>query len=161
MTLSDLRTHHSTYIENLFTHRLLYDLARFLAVRSTPLLLTTLRSEIDDSGIDVVLKLASVTRFVQLKTKSNKTNGIYAVKRTLGGTPGGCVIWIHYNPLTLEPSSYSMFGGRANSLMQSLDDYPTTTKKGSKVRQGYVNIRFGQANYQHIDLDKLVDLLFW
>jgi len=54
-----------------------------------------------------------------------------------------------------------MFGGRANSLMQSLDDYPTTTKKGSKVRQGYVNIRFGQANYQHIDLDKLVDLLFW
>jgi len=68
----DLRTHHSTYVEKLFTHRFLYDISRCLAVRPTPLLLTTLRSEIDDSGIDLVLKLSAVTCFVQLKTRVKK-----------------------------------------------------------------------------------------
>src|SRR5208283_6067006 len=54
MISSDFLAKNSTYIENLMRHRFVYDVSRLLLLRMEPELVTVLRSEVDDAGVDLV-----------------------------------------------------------------------------------------------------------
>ena len=127
-------------------------------------MVTVLRSEVDDAGVDLVMTLGSVTRQIQMKTLAKMTtNNPYSVAESLGGLIGGCVVWICYDRETFEPTRYHLMGGRGNTPMCDLTAFPQATKKknGKKVvREGYRSIRIRDAEFRSLGLEELTAVLF-
>lgn len=105
--------HRSTYVEQALELGFLGDLMRALWERGIRTL-EVLRADIDAWGYDVVLSVGVETRYVQLKsrvcggkTASLKLNGRLEEK------PGGCLVWIEYDPLTLRFTGFGWLGGAA------------------------------------------------
>ena len=164
MISSDFLAANSSYIENLMRHRFVYDVSRLLLLRKEPELVTVLRSEVDDAGVDLVMTFRHITRQIQMKTLAKATtNNPYSVAESLSGIPGGCVVWMCYNREDLHPTGYHLMGGRGNWPMQDLRPFPQATKKknGVKVaRPGYRNIKIKEANFRSVSLEQLVETLF-
>jgi hypothetical protein len=127
-------------------------------------MVTVLRSEVDDAGVDLVMTLGSVTRQIQMKTLAKATtNNPYSVAESLGGLIGGCVVWICYDRESFEPTRYHLMGGRGNTPMRDLAVFPVAKKKknGKKVaREGYRSIRIRDAEFRNLGLDDLVTVMF-
>jgi hypothetical protein len=164
MITPDFLSNNSNYLENLMRHRFIYDVSRLLLLRQEPELVTVLRSEVDDAGVDLVMTLHSVTRQIQMKTLAKaKTNNPYSVAESLSEIAGGCVVWMCYDRETLKPTMYHLMGGRGNAFLQDLKQFPQATKNGKngKVpRLGYRNIKIKDANYRRLNLEQLVKNLF-
>ncbi len=164
MISSDFLAQNSTYIENLMRHRFTYDVSRLLLLRQEPELVTVLKAEVDDAGVDLVLTFRKITRQIQMKTLAKKTtNNPYSVAEALGGLAGGCVLWVCYDRETLKPTGYHLMGARGDAPMQELDQFPQATKKknGKKVsRAGYRNIKIKDADFRNLTLSDLVGILF-
>ncbi len=150
MISSDFVAENSAYIENLMRHCFIYDVSRLLLLKQEPELVTVLRSEVDDAGVDLVMTFHTVTRQIQMKTLSKATTpNPYSVAESLSGIVGGCVVWTCYDRETLKPTHYHMMGGRGNAPMRDLMQFPQAFKKknGVKVpRDGYRSIRIGDAD---------------
>ncbi len=164
MISSDFVAENSAYIENLMRHRFIYDVSRQLLRRQEPELVTVLRSEVDEAGVDLVMTFRTVTRQIQMKTLSkDTTTNPYSVAESLSGIVGGCVVWTCYDRETLEPTHYHMMGGCGNAPMSDLTKYPQATKKKSGVkvpRAEYRSIRIRDAEFQNLSLAGLVCTLF-
>ena len=151
-------------MENLVRHRFIYDVSRQLLLRKEPELVTVLKAEVDDAGIDLVMTFRTINRQIQMKALNRKMKGNpYAVAEALGGMQGACVIWACYDPKTLNPTVYHMMGGRGNAPMQDLCQFPQATRKknGKKVpREGYRFVKIKDADFRNLTLDHLVNILF-
>ena len=156
--------HNSTYIENLMRHCFIYDVSRLLLLKEKPEIMTVLRSEVDDAGVDLVMTLRKVTRQIQMKTLSKATTpNPYCVAESLSGIVGGCVVWMCYERETLMPIHYHLMGGRGNSPMRDLLQFPQAEKKKNNVkfpREGYRTVRIKDAEFQNLRLEKLTEVLF-
>lgn len=145
-------------------HRFIYDVSRLLLLREEPELVTVLRAEVDDAGIDLVMTFRMITRQIQMKTLAkHTTNNPYSVAESLSGVIGGCVVWACYDRETLEPTQYHLMGGRGNTPMDDLLRFPQATKRknGVKVpREGYRSIRIRDAGFQSQSLEQLIHILF-
>ena len=164
MISSEFLAQNSTYIENLMRHHFIYDVSRLLLLRQDPELVTVLRSEVDDAGVDLVMTFRKVTRQIQMKTLAKATtNNPYSVAESLSGIAGGCVIWTCYDRETLNPTHYHLMGGPGSAPMRDLTQFPQATKKknGVKVpRAGYRTIKIRDAEFQGLKLEQLVNVLF-
>lgn len=164
MISSDFVAENSAYIENLMRHRFIYDVSRLLLLRQEPALVTVLRAEVDDAGVDLIMTFRDITRQIQMKTLSRATTpNPYAVAESLRDLPGGCVLWICYKRESLTPIGYHLMGARGNGQMQDLRQFPLATKRkrGEKVpRAGYRNIKIRDANFRSLNLSQLVSVLF-
>jgi hypothetical protein len=164
MISSDFVAEHSAYIENLMRHCFIFDVSRLLLLRQEPEMVTVLRSEVDDAGVDLVMTFETVTRQIQMKTLSKATTpNPYSVAESLSGIIGGCVVWTCYDRETLKPTHYHLMGGRGNAPMRDLAQFPRATKKknGVKVpREGYRSIKIRDAEFQNLSMEQLVSILF-
>jgi len=62
-----------------------------------PELVSVLKAEVDDAGVDLVMMFHSITRHIQMKTLAKRTtNNAYAIAESLSDLPGGCVLWMCY-----------------------------------------------------------------
>ena len=85
-----------------------------------------LRSEVDAAGYDVVMDCKSVVRHIQLKTmRRDGRRANVNVNVQLGGKPSGCVVWIHFDPDTLDLGPFLWFGGAPGQPLPSLADLRT------------------------------------
>jgi hypothetical protein len=155
----------SSYMENVLRHRFLFDVSRFLLLRNPPLQVSISRSEVDDSGVDLVLTVGAVTRHIQMKTVATTDRpNEYAIKESLSLLPGGCVIWMCYDRESLQKVVYHLMGGCGNELMPALTTRDQAMKKkkdGTKVpRLGYRAVRMKHASHRNLSLETLVPLLF-
>ena len=158
----------SKFFENLYQHHFIYEVAKHLVNRDPMEYLTILKAEVDDDGIDLILKTAKVTRHIQLKTLGKRnTGGKYQIKETLSKLPGGCVIWICYDPEDIyNPFCYHFLGKRGNGRFVDLSQYPQALKRakdkeGNPIdRTGYRNIRLQDTQNRSWKLEKLVDHMF-
>ena len=164
MISPDFLAKNSTYIENVMRHQFICDVSRFLLLLQEPELVTVLRSEVDNSGVDLVMTLRTVTRQIQMKTLAKaKKNNLYSVAESLSGIPGGCVVWICYDRESLKPTQYHLMGGRGNEKMKDLTLFPQAMKKkkvGTVPRVGYRDIAINDAEFQCLTLEQLVAILF-
>ncbi len=164
MITSDFLAENSSYIENLMRHRFTYDVSRLLLLRQKPELVTVLRSEVDDAGVDLVMTFRTVTRQIQMKTLAKATtNNPYSVAESLSGIVGGCVVWICYDRDTFQPTHYHLMGGRGDTPMRDLTQFPQATKKKKDVkvpRLGYRSVRIRDAEFRDQSLPALVEILF-
>ncbi len=120
---------HSSLREKVLEHAFLVELSRTLW-RLGRRDFETLRAEVDRGGYDVVIECANLLRHIQLKSshRGAKTSEV-AIQTALAGKPGGCVIWILYDPATLDLGPFLWFGGAPG---QPLPDLGTKVARHSK-----------------------------
>jgi hypothetical protein len=161
-------SHRSRFFENLYQHHFIYEVARSLVSRSPSDFVSVLNAEVDDDGIDLILKTTTVTRYVQLKTISKRNSGgNYQIKETLSKLNGGCIVWICYSPSdSYTPFCYHFMGHHGNESFFDLSGYPEALKRGvddtgvREPRVGYRNIRLKDANNRSLTMVQLADCLF-
>jgi len=161
---ADLRTHRSTILEKVLEYR-------FLATLTTELLkrgiddFAVLRSDVDCDGSDLVIEAGGIIRHIQLKgivrggTRANVT-----VNTKLARKPSGCVVWMVYDPDSLELGPFRWFGATPGSPLPALGDKLARHSKanagGIKAERPAHRIVRGGL-FERIDsIDALVDRLF-
>ncbi len=82
-----------------------------------------LRAEVDRAGYDIVIECNGVLRHVQLKSSHRlaRTREV-GININLGRKPSGCVIWIWFDPDTLDLGPFLWFGGHPSEPLPSLGD---------------------------------------
>ncbi|MEI7986365.1 MAG: hypothetical protein WCI55_12130 [Armatimonadota bacterium] len=134
-----------------------------LLAQKPPRFLTILNSEVDNSGIDLVLTLGDITRHIQLKAAVSKRPHTYNVSENLFTIPGGCVVWLIHDHMKLEIQHYYFLGKSGNQAIGLSADFRAGTKKknGEKIaRSGYVGVRMSDANAKAVGIAELANLLF-
>ena len=124
-----------------------------------------LRAEVDKGGYDLVLEGNSVIRHVQLKSshRTAKTARV-DINTALARKPSGCVVWIRFDPATMELGPFLWFGGEPGSELPPLGDRvgrhtraDSTGRKG--VRSSMRTLRRGEFQVL-ADIDAVADKLF-
>lgn len=163
----DAHSRRSKLRERILEYQLLGQLLRGLWSRSVTEV-DVLRSDIDASGYDLVMRIGGITRHIQLKS-SRGDAGKVSVSKSLETLPGGCVVWMLVGD-DLSVSSFLWLGRepgdeKGGELPLSLDGFPVT--RHSRVnRQGEYGER---ANHRDVprcaftpkaNLDELIEALF-
>lgn len=125
-------SHHSSALEKLLEHRFLADLTTALWRRGERQI-EVLRSEVDDAGYDIVLEVGRILRHIQLKARhrGGKRRNVNLNVR-LAAKPSGCVVWMDYDPPTLELGPFLWFGGAPGEPLPGLGDRVGRHTKGNK-----------------------------
>lgn len=99
----DPHTHLSSYRERLLEHLFISELLRYLWNRKM-YQVEVLKSQVDDSGYDLVIEYQTILRHIQLKASYHgaKTNRV-PINTKLGTKPSGCVIWIIFDAAEMIP----------------------------------------------------------
>ena len=151
MPSPDYIAQNSRFFENLLEHRFAFDLARQLVLDEKPRLLNIMRSEVDAFGVDLVLSVADVSRHVQMKTRSGSPPAnAYSISEALWSISGGCDVWMRYDPTSLEPTSYNLFG----LPMPSIGGYPKSDRAGFRM------VKMQQANHRNLSIAALAKMMF-
>lgn len=105
-------------IEHLFVGELLRCLWR-RGVRD----IEVLRAEVDRAGYDLVFEANGAMRHIQLKSshRAAKTSEV-GVNVNLAEKPSGCVLWIWFDPDSMDLGPFLWFGGRPGEPLPPLGD---------------------------------------
>ena len=110
----------SSYLERVLEFGFLGDLLRRFWVEGVRDL-EVLRSDVDAWGYDIVLARRGMMRHIQLKaSKRNGSTRAVPVNGGLQDKPGGCVVWMMYDPSTLAIGPYLWFGAAPSDPAPSI-----------------------------------------
>ena len=159
--------HHllSSYRETLIEHLFVGDLMRVLW-RHGPIRAEIMKPQVDDAGYDLVVECNGVTRHVQIKASFiGSTTRSQKVHLHLTKKPSGCVVWILFDPETLQLGPYLFYGDKPGVALPSLAGFKTArhTKgdaKGVKAERPMIRV-VPKGSFKSIDqIESLVALLF-
>lgn len=154
---------YSSYFESLFEHALSYDLMRAMLMRRNPQRISVSRSEIDDSGIDLVLTCGKITRHVQIKNlNAHDKPKKYAISEAVFSVPGGCLVIICYDLADLRPT-YRFFGAPLNEtvgLARFAKPAKKRTRVGKVAKEGYVTFYYSPRQMPPLNINELAECLF-
>src|SRR5262245_17978717 len=123
---------HSSALEKLLEHLFVGDLLRCLW-QSGARDMEVLRAEVDRGGYDLVLEANGVRRYLQLKASHARAKAREVkINTNLARKPGGCVIWMRYDPMTLQLGPFLWFGGKPGQALPSLGEKIGRHTKGNK-----------------------------
>jgi hypothetical protein len=150
-----LDTHQSVYREKLLEHLLIGELLKLSWLRHEAALEVS-QPSLDRTGHDVVLESHGVTRHVQLK--SSAIDGAAASQKVhigLGRKPSGCVVWIRFDPQTLQLGQFLFFGGTPGQPLPPLDGFPVArhskaNAQGIKAERPDIRV-VPRARFQRLD----------
>jgi len=131
MTDTD-HSHESTLREKVIEHLFVGDLLRSLW-RQGSRDIEVLRAEVDRAGYDIVLESNGVLRHVQFKAsyRGAKTARV-GIHTDLARKPGGCVIWIWFDPDSMDLGPFLWFGGQPGESLPPLGDRIGKHSKGDR-----------------------------
>jgi hypothetical protein len=111
---------YSSYREMLLEHLFAGAVMRHLWLNGVTRL-ELLKPQVDDSGYDLVLEARGVVRHVQLKASHHgaATAGVN-LNLALAEKPSGCVVWLHFDPDTLDFGPYLWFGGEPGQRLPDI-----------------------------------------
>ncbi len=91
-----------------------------------------LKSEVDRGGYDMVLESNGIIRHVQLKSsfRGSKVREV-DVSTKLLRKPGGCILWLEFDPRALRSRAYYWFGGKAGTALPDLGQRVSRHSKGN------------------------------
>jgi hypothetical protein len=125
-----------------------------------------LKSQVDNSGYDIVLETNSVMRHIQLKASHvGAATPAVNVNSELSKKPSGCVIWMFFDPRTLRFSHFLWFGQSAGNPLAEISHFPTGThnkRNAQGIKSERPNIkRLSRAAFVKVDtIEELIELLF-
>ncbi len=93
-----------------------------------------LRADVDRAGYDIALESNGVLRHVQFKSsyQDAKTSRV-SININLAQKPSGCVIWIWFNPDSMELGPFRWFGGKPGDPLPPLGDRVGKHTKGDST----------------------------
>ena len=122
MTASE-QSIYSSYREMLLEHLFAGAVMRHLWLQGFARL-EMLKSQVDDSGYDLILEANNVVRHIQLKAShTGSTTSRVNINDALARKPSGCVVWMQFDPLTLEFDHFLWFGNEPGARLPDLDDF--------------------------------------
>jgi hypothetical protein len=161
----NLDTHQSVYREQLLEHLLIGELLKYSWLNHDATLEVS-QPAIDRSGHDVVLEAHGITRHVQLETSAHSSStATQKVHVSLGEKPSGCVIWIKFDPTTLELGPFYFFGNKPGLPMPDINGlkvakHTKANSQGLKLQRANFRV-VPRARFDKIDrLDGLYQQLF-
>jgi hypothetical protein len=100
----------SSYLERVLEFAFLGDLLRRFWIEGVRDI-EVLRSDVDSWGYDIVLARGRVMRHVQLKAskRTGRTRAV-PINGGLQDKPGGCVVWMMYEPVSLQSGPFLWYG---------------------------------------------------
>lgn len=118
---------YSSYREMLLEHLIAGAIMRHLWLGGFSRL-EMLKSQVDDSGYDLILEANSIVRHIQLKAshRGSATSRVN-VNDALARKPSGCVIWMVFDPTTLEFDHFFWFGGPPGQKLPDLGCFSKAT----------------------------------
>ena len=126
----DSHTTHSGLREQVLEHLFLGELLRCLW-RQGHRDIEVLKAEVDNAGYDLVIECNGIMRHIQLKSsyEGAKTNRV-KINTALTNKPSGCVIWMVFDPKTVDLGPFYWFGGSPGRPLPSLGDRVAKHTKG-------------------------------
>ena len=127
----ELESIHSSFRENMLEHVFIAELQQEAWFRRWTTM-EILRSEVDDSGYDIVAECDGVVRYIQLKASRPEAKvSFQKVNISLAEKPGGCVVWMQYEEDRARPNrvalGYLYFGRAVGQTLPSLEGFKTAT----------------------------------
>lgn len=115
-----------------------------------------LKSQVDNSGYDIVLEAKSIMRHIQLKASHvGSATARVNINRDLAFKPSGCVIWMFFDQDTLAFDHFLWFGKGPGEALGSLDDFSVgmhTRGNAQGVKGQRPNIRvLTKASFTRLD----------
>jgi hypothetical protein len=165
MESTTLNTHQSVYREHLIEHLLIGELLKhsWLHDRAS---LEISKPEIDRAGHDIILESNGITRHVQLKSSARTAKTArQKIHVDLAEKPSGCVIWVQFDPHTLEMGPFLFFGSGPSKPLPSIDDFPVAkhTKgnaRGVKKERPHIRV-VAKGRFRRVEtIDELYAILF-
>ncbi len=154
----------SSLREQALGHRFLADLLS-LMWRDGRRDIEVLKSEVDRAGYDIVLEANGIIRHVQLKSSfiGSKVREV-SVGTKLLAKPGGCVIWLEFDPDNLAIKKYLWFGGSPGSALPDLGSkvsrHSKANSKGQKLEKP-MHRMLGKGRFEQLlELNLLVNRMF-
>jgi len=146
--MDESHSRESTLREKLLEHAFVTELMKCLWRKGVKDI-DVLRPEVDRGGYDVVISCNDVHRYIQLKAShlEAKTSR-QKVNANLATRPGGCVIWMRFDPATLALGPFLWFGGEPGAPCPALGDAVARHTKGDRsgVKALRPNIRILNRN---------------
>jgi hypothetical protein len=113
---------HSSAREKVLEHLFIGDLLRTRWRRDIREV-EVLRGEVDRGGYDVVLEYKGLIRHIQLKSSYRKaTTRDVTVNVNLTRKPSGCVVWLQFDPETMELGPFLWFGAEPGQPLPLLGE---------------------------------------
>ena len=160
---TDLRTHRSSVLEKVLEYRFVAALTTELFRRDIEF--AVLRSDVDCDGSDLVIEANGIIRHIQLKgvvrggARANVT-----INTRLAAKPSGCVVWMVYDPDSLELGPFRWFGATPGSPLPPLGDrlgrHSKANAQGVKTERPAHRIVRGGLFERLDSIPELVDRLF-
>ena len=138
---------HSGFREKLIEHLLIGELLK-QSWKNGDCTIEISRPEVDRAGYDLIVECNGYVRHVQLKGAHLGAKAArQSVQISLGAKPSGCVVWVFFNPKSLDLGPFMFFGGEPGERLPSLSAFKTAkhTKgnaqgvKAEKPNHRYIN----------------------
>ena len=162
----EAKTRYSSFIENMIEHAFISEIMQEAWIRNENTI-EVLRSEVDDSGYDIVLSYGNITRFIQLKTseQDGKTSK-QKLNLSLSKRENGCIVWI---VRSIDTSTmrfkfrYRFFGSRIGGEFPDVSSYNISRhskadSKGEKKERG--NFR-DVPKGEFAEIENISELFSW
>jgi len=108
---STIHTLNSSYREILIEHIFIGEIMRRLWLRGITQF-EVLQPQVDDSGYDLVIEANEVVRHIQLKSSfDTAATAQVKVSLKLESKPSACLIWVRFDPKTMDLGPFLWFGG--------------------------------------------------
>jgi hypothetical protein len=113
----------SSYREALLEHLFVGSLLRTLWCAG-PVPAEVMKPQVDDAGYDLVVEANGVIRHIQLKSSfRGATTASQKVHLRLGEKPSGCVVWVVFEPETLDLGPFLWFGSLPGAPLPDLASF--------------------------------------
>jgi hypothetical protein len=139
-------TFHSSYREMVLEHLFVGEIMRYCWCNELPRI-EMLKSQVDNSGYDIVLESDAIMRHIQLKAShvGAATPGVN-INIELANKPSGCVIWMFFDETSLRFSHFLWFGQAPGERLASLEGFRT----GTHNKRNAQGIKTERANIKRL-----------
>lgn len=159
----DWNSYASSLREQYLEYGFLDGLCRVMWAKKVPM--DVLRSDTDRSGYDLLLDANGIQRHVQLKSSfiGSKT-ARQKVSTLLADQSSGCVVWIRFDPETLEQREFLWFGGKPGGPLPDLGEkvakHTKGNRHGEKALRAAVRL-VNKGDFEALDgFEALAEILF-
>ena len=84
-----------------------------------------LRAETDAAGYDIIIEVGTVSRHIQLKASAQSARtSRQKINVALCSKNSGCVLWVLFNPSTMEIGPFLWFGGEPDEPLPDITGFP-------------------------------------
>ena len=155
----------SSFREKLIEHLFIGELLKISWSRAEYSLEVS-KPEVDASGYDIIAESNDFIRYIQLKgSYTGASTSTQKVHTALCKKPSGCVIWIVFNPDSLDLGPFLFFGNNAGEPLPDLSNFRIAkhTKgdaQGVKAERPNIRVLNKGTFKKFSSVEELFDVLF-